>query len=99
MSEEPKATAPQGPAAPQGPRYDQVTTLFADGLYGVTVISGTVRIDLFGLIAEHGRTEGGTAPVPMVVGRLVMPVDRLQNFIQGLNEIAKRLNPEKPAKP
>jgi hypothetical protein len=93
MTEEPKAT-------PKAPKYDQVTTLFADGLFGASVISGTVRLDLFGLFAEHGRAEGGAnAPVPMVVGRLVLPADRLQAFVQGLTEITQRLIAEKAAKP
>jgi hypothetical protein len=93
MSEESKATLTM-------PRYDQVTTLFADGIYGASVTSGTVRIDLLGLFAEHRRAEGeAMAPIPVVVGRLVIPTDRLQAFVNVLSEIAKRLKEEKTAKP
>lgn len=72
---------------------DSIPTVFADGLWGGSVTSGVVRMDVF---AENFAA-GAPSPQPMVVGRLVMPVSRLESFVRGLRELADRLQQGKAA--
>lgn len=71
-------------------KHDSTITCFADGLYGAAVVSGTARIDLF---AEHFNPEG-EGRQPVVVGRLVIPVERLRVFAAALVEMVQKLQQE-----
>ena len=72
------------------PLHDPVPSIFADGLHGANVISGCARIDLF----VDRAWQGSTAVQPMVVGRLVIPTARLDQFVASLSELSQRLKKE-----
>lgn len=75
-------------------KHDTVATLFADGLFGGSVTSSVVRLDLF---ADHfDPTTGGMQPT--IVGRLIMPAEKLEGFARGLGELAQRLQSERKPK-
>ena len=75
-------------------RHDTVPTLFADGLFGATVTSGVARLELF---ADH-FDPATSAMQPTIVGRLVMPAEKLEGFVRGLSELVQRLQSEVKAK-
>ena len=58
------------------------------------VIANVVRLDLF---AEQLNPEGG-AMQPTIVGRLILPAERLDLFTRALLELAQRLKQESKAK-
>jgi hypothetical protein len=69
------------------PLHDPVVSIFADGCHGANVIAGCVRLDLF----VERAWQGATGTQQMVVGRIVMPVERLELFARGMNALVKRL--------
>jgi hypothetical protein len=83
MDAQPKPT-------PKTARQDSVSTIFADGLFGAALISGTVRLDLF--IDQFDASAGGMQNV--IAGRLILPAERLAAFVRGLAELAQRLQNE-----
>jgi hypothetical protein len=72
------------------PMHDPVPTLFADGCHSANVIAGCARLDLFVERAWHGMP--GTQQ--MVVGRIVIPLERLDAFARGMSELVKRIKDE-----
>ena len=76
------------------PLHDPVPSLFADGCNGANVIAGCVRLDLF---VERGWA-GATGTQPMVVGRIIMPVERLEIFARGMTELVKKLMDDKASR-
>jgi hypothetical protein len=76
------------------PLHDPVPSLFADGCHGANVIAGCVRLDLF---VERGWP-GATGTQQMVVGRIIMPLERLEIFARGMTELVKKLKEDKAAK-
>jgi hypothetical protein len=76
------------------PLHDPVPSLFADGCHGANVIAGCVRLDLF---VERGWP-GATGTQQMVVGRIIMPLERLESFVRGMTELVKKLKDDKEAK-
>lgn len=76
-------------------KHDTVPTLFADGLFGASVTSGVARLELF---ADHFDPAAG-AMQQTIVGRLVMPAEKLGGFVRGLGELVQRLQSEVKAKP
>ena len=75
-------------------RADSVSTVFADGLYGASLVAGTVRLEL--LMEQFDPAAGALAPA--IVGRLVMPTEKLEGFVRSLNELVQRLRDEKNQK-
>ena len=75
-------------------KHDTVPSLFADGLFGASVTSGVARLELF---ADHFEPAVG-AMQPTIVGRLIMPVEKLDGFVRGLGELVQRLASETKAK-
>ena len=72
-------------------KHDTVAALFADGLFGGSVTAAVVRLDLF---ADHfDPATGGMQPT--IVGRLIMPAEKLEGFARGLGELAQRLQAER----
>ncbi len=84
----------QPKTAVKAARHDTVATLFADGLFGASVIAGVARLDLF---ADH-FDPGVGGMQPTIVGRLVMPAEKLDGFVRGLGELVSRLQSEKKPK-
>jgi hypothetical protein len=84
MEEQPKT-------AVRTAKHDTVPTLFADGLFGASVTSGVVRLELF---ADHFEP-AASAMQPTIVGRLALPAERLDAFVRGLVELVQRLQSEK----
>ena len=82
------------PAQLRIPLHDPVPSLFADGCHGANVIAGCVRLDLF---VEHAWS-GGKGTQQMVVGRVVVPLERFETFARGINLIVKKLQEDKAAK-
>ncbi len=75
-------------------KHDTVATLFADGLFGGSVTSAVVRLDLF---ADHfDPATGGMQPT--IVGRLIMPAEKLEAFARALGDLAQRLQAERKTK-
>lgn len=72
-------------------KQDTVATLFADGLFGASVTSGVARLELF---AEHFDPEGGGMQ-PTIVGRLIIPTEKLEGFLRVLGELVHRVQAEK----
>jgi hypothetical protein len=73
------------------PLHDPVLTLFADGCHAANVIAGCVRLDLF---VEHAWS-GAQGTQPMVVGRVVMPLERFEQFARGVDALLKKLKDQK----
>jgi hypothetical protein len=84
MAEQPKP-------AVRTAKHDTVPTLFADGLFGASVTSSVARLELF---ADHFEPAVGGMQ-PTIVGRLVMPAEKLDGFVRGLSELVQRLQSEK----
>lgn len=95
MADTPK-TKPKGDPAAEAkpevriPLHDPVPSLFADGCNGANVIAGCVRLDLF---VERGWA-GASGTQPMIVGRIIMPLERLETFARGMTELVKKLKDE-----
>ena len=85
--------APAAKAELRIPLHDPVPTLFADGIHSANVIAGCVRLDLF---AEHAWA-GAKGTQPMVVGRIVVPLERFAQFARGADVLLKRLREAGPA--
>ena len=75
-------------------KHDAVATLFADGLFSASVTSGVARIEL--VVDQFDPATGGMQAA--IVGRLVMPAEKLEAFARGLGEIVQRLQNEKKPK-
>jgi hypothetical protein len=82
------------PAQLRIPLHDPVPSLFADGCHGANVIAGCVRLDLF---VEHAWA-GTKGTQQMVVGRVVVPIERFESFARATNLILKKLQDDKVAK-
>lgn len=76
------------------PLHDPVPSLFADGCNGANVIAGCVRLDLF---VERGWA-GATNTQQMVVGRIIIPLERLELFSRGMNELVKKVKEDQASK-
>jgi hypothetical protein len=77
-------------------KHDTVATLFADGLFGASVSSGVARLELF---AEH-FDPAASAMQPTIVGRLMIPAERLEAFVRGMSELVTQIqNQKKPKAP
>jgi len=92
MADTPKPKPKGEPAAEAKPEvriplHDPVPSLFADGCNGANVIAGCVRLDLF---VERGWA-GASGTQPMIVGRIIMPLERLEIFARGMTELVKKL--------
>src|SRR2546426_352393 len=61
-------------------RRDVAQTIFADGVFAARVVSGVARFDLF---VTDPRPDGKMEPV--VVGRLVVPLEALERFVRGMS--------------
>jgi hypothetical protein len=70
-------------------KHDTVPTLFA-----ASVTSGVARLELF---ADKFDPAAG-AMQQTIVGRLVMPAEKLGGFVRGLGELVQRLQSEIKAK-
>lgn len=68
-------------------KHDAIPTLFVDGLFGASVVSGVARLDLF---AEHFGV-GSPGVQRLVVGRLAIPAERVEIFARALGELVTRL--------
>jgi hypothetical protein len=77
------------------PKHDTVATLFADGLFGASVSSGVARLELF---ADH-FDPATSVMQPTIVGRLVMPAEKLEGFVRGVGELVQQLQNQKKPKP
>lgn len=75
-------------------KHDTIATLFADGLFSASVTSGVARIELF--VDQYDPA--ASAMQPAIVGRLVMPVEKLEGFVRALGEIVQRIQNEKKPK-
>jgi len=73
------------------PLHDPVPSIFADGCNGANVLAGCVRLDLF---VERGWA-GAQGTQPMVVGRVIMPVERFELFARGMTELVNKLKEER----
>ena len=88
MEEQPKPVA-------RVARHDTIATMFADGLFSASVTAGVARIELF-----VDQFEPATSAMQQaIVGRLVVPVEKLEAFSRALGEIVQRLHNEKKPKP
>lgn len=65
---------------------EPIQTLFVDGLQGLGVSGGTVRINLI----EDKLDPQQTKIIRHVVMRLIMPVEVLDSFIEKLSDIRDR---------
>jgi hypothetical protein len=72
-------------------KHDTVPTLFADGLFGASITSGVARLELFA--EQFDPAAGGMQPT--IVGRLILPAEKLDPFVRGLTELVQRLKTEK----
>jgi hypothetical protein len=93
MDEQSKPEAPPKPPIRMA-KHDPVASLFADGLFSASVTSGVARIELF--VEQFDASANGMQPA--IVGRLVMPVDKLESFVRALGEIVQRIQNEKKPK-
>ena len=76
------------------PLHDPVPTLFADGCHTANIIAGCVRLDLF---VEHAWA-GSKGTQPLVAGRIVIPLERIEAFARGVNALVKKLKDDKAAR-
>jgi hypothetical protein len=63
--------------------------IFVDGAWSFSVINGVVRIVLTSVRSPQSVTAPGVA-VPVIVGRLVMPVNGAQALAIGLNDFLEK---------
>ena len=78
------------PETPAIPLIDNplAPDIFADGLSGFFVVGNTLRITLETVRANYAKT--GAPPVRVVVGRLMMPIDRAEDLAKSiLNLVAQ----------
>jgi len=78
-------------------KRDVAQTIFADRVFAARVVSGVARFDLF---VTEPRPDGKMEPV--VVGRLVVPLEALERFVRGMSMVLdqiKRDTAPKPAEP
>ena len=73
------------------PLHDPVPSIFADGCSGANVLAGCVRLDLF---VERGWA-GAPNTQPMVVGRIIVPLERFEMFARGMTELVNKLREER----
>jgi hypothetical protein len=65
-----------------------VNDVFADGLAGIAVHAGTIRINLYSTLFDPASNN----MVRMVTSRLVLPLNEFDSFRRALDGVASRLN-------